>query len=190
MLVVEIGINNRCVKICLPNGKVADILVPVLAEISKWIQDTPDAPESGGFIVGYQHQKTGNISLEAVSHPYESDYRSRIRFEVCDSRHKAFLKRQNRQKSYYMGVWHTHPQKDPVPSSDDWYDWSETLRVDKTGCQYVFFLIAGTEKWRIWVGDILSKQITEGYEFTKDSEGLYCKNDKKTIGRKNDNKNE
>lgn len=170
---MEIVRNNKCIKICLPNGKVADILVPVLDEIHRWIQDEPNKPESGGYIVGYQHDNTGNISLEAVSHPYEMDYRNRIHFEMRDSRHKAFLRRQSRHKSYYMGVWHTHPQTNPIPSLEDMEDWTETLKVDITGSRYVFFIIAGTKHWRVWVGDSVSGEIVEGYECQMSSEGYY-----------------
>ena len=43
--------KNRCVKVQLPNGKVADILSSVIDEMRTWIQDTEEKPESGGYIV-------------------------------------------------------------------------------------------------------------------------------------------
>ena len=86
----------------LPNGKVVDLLTPVLAEIQKWIQDEPGKPESGGFIVGYKHKETGNISLEEVSHPYLLDHKSRVHFDIKDPRHKAFLLKAQRKKSFYI----------------------------------------------------------------------------------------
>ena len=73
---MEISTPNRCKKMALPNGKVVDLLTPVLVEIQKWLQDEPGKPESGGFIVGYKHKETGNISLEEVSHPYLLDHKS------------------------------------------------------------------------------------------------------------------
>lgn len=172
---MEIRSNNKCVKIKLPNGKVVDVLSSVMDEIGKWIQDDCSKPESGGYIVGYQHEHTGNISLEAVSHPYLMDIRNRVRFDIRDPRHQLFLKKARRHKSYYMGVWHTHPQTIPVPSDIDWNDWNETMRSDKTGCQYVFFVIAGTYEWRLWVGDLLTGEIKEAYESEKDEDGLYIK---------------
>lgn len=63
---MEIKENSRCVKMLLPNNKVVDILSAVFDEIYKWLQTESDKPESGGFIVGYQHKNSGNISLEAV----------------------------------------------------------------------------------------------------------------------------
>ena len=173
MLVVATGKSNRCVKFQLPNGKVVDVLTPVLDEISKWIQDDEVKPESGGYIVGYQHEKTGNISLEAVSHPYSKDIKNRVRFIIRDPLHNIFLKRAQKRKSYYMGVWHTHPQNDPIPSKIDWEDWEETLYTDQTGSQYVFFIIAGIQNWRLWIGDLESKVITEGKESPQNSDGIY-----------------
>ncbi len=172
---MEIKANNTCVKVKLPNGKIADILTPVLDEIGKWLQLERETPESGGYIVGYEHNKTGNISLEAVSQPHFLDIKNRSRFVIRDPRHKIFLKKAQRQKSYYMGVWHTHPQPTPIPSCIDWEDWNATMKSDKTGCQYAFFIIAGTEEWRLWVGDFVTKEIREVFECAKDSEGLYFK---------------
>lgn len=171
---MEIQANNY-VKMCLPNGKMVDILNPVLDEIKNWIQDESSKPESGGYIVGYQHKETGNISLEAVSHPFLLDDRNRVRFNIRDPRHQLFLKKARRNKSYYMGVWHTHPQKIPVPSEIDWTDWRETLNTDRTGCEYVFFAIAGTDKWRLWVGDFITGEIQEIFECDKSADGIYQK---------------
>lgn len=67
-----------------------------------------------------------------------------------------------------MGVWHTHPQTIPEPSSIDWEDWNETLKVDRTACEYVFFIIAGTEGARVWVGDFKIKKIFEIFECQKE----------------------
>lgn len=170
--------NTNCVKIKLPNGKVADILSPVIATISRWIQDSAEKPESGGYIVGYQHQTSENISLEAVSPPFPLDSQTRIHFEIRDPKHILFLKRAKQKKSYYMGVWHTHPQADPAPSSVDWEDWIATMNSDKTGSRYVFFIIAGTVFWRIWVGDMETKEIIECEECAKDLTGIYFKEGK------------
>ena len=172
---MEISTTNRCIKMALPNGKVVDLLTPVLAEIQKWIQDEPGKPERGGFIVGYKHKETGNISLEEVSHPYLLDHKSRVHFDIKDPRHKAFLLKAQRKKSFYMGVWHTHPQSTPIPSDVDWEDWNQTLQTDRTGCEYVFFIIAGTDEIRVWVGNFENKSIEEILECPISKDGMYTK---------------
>lgn len=45
-----------------------------------------------------------------------------------------------------MGVWHTHPQTIPEPSNIDWDDWYETLKIDKTACEYIFFNYSRNEE--------------------------------------------
>ena len=151
----------------LPNLKVVDILTSVFDEINNWLQDSVEKPESGGYVVGYQHKETGNISLEAVSHPYLMDIKNRVGFDIRDPRHNFFLKKAQRRKSYYMGVWHTHPQRIPIPSNVDWIDWYKTMQMDKTGSNYIFFIIAGTEEIRVWIGNSETKEIVEIFECEK-----------------------
>ena len=165
---------NQCVKMKLPNGKVVDILADVFSEMIKWIQTNAEFPESGGYIVGYKHSATDNITLENISHPYPMDVKSRVCFKIMDKSHKRYLYQAEKGKSYYMGVWHTHPQNVPEPSIVDWNDWYGTLMCDRTACDYVFFLIAGTEAVRVWVGDFRNNEITEIFECEKEG-GLYKK---------------
>jgi len=169
-----IEINNKCVKMKLPNGMVVDILSEVFQEISKWIQIDISLPESGGFILGYSHKGTGNISLENVTYPQQLDIRDRVNFKIRDPRHKLLLSKARANKSFYMGVWHTHPQSVPDPSITDWNDWNDTIIKDRTASRYVFFLIAGTKGIRVWVGDFKTKQILEIFECEKDGD-LYKK---------------
>ena len=173
VIVVAIEIINKCVKMRLPNGRTVDILENVFKQVAEWIQIDYKDPESGGFILEYQHQGTGNVSLEYVTVPQSLDFRDRINFKIRDPRHKIMLLRGKLRKSYYMGVWHTHPQKIPIPSGIDWDDWNDTLLKDKTACEYVFFLISGSEGIRVWVGNSETKKIEEIYECEK--EGRFYK---------------
>ena len=171
---MAIKLNSGCVKLSLPNGCVVDVLTSALDEIAKWLQIDPTAPESGGYIVGYEHKETKNVVLEKVSVPHLLDRRTRTHFDMIDPAHKVFLLKEKRRKSYYMGVWHTHPQCTPVPSSTDWEDWKKTLETDKTASDYVFFLIAGTDDTRIWVGNPQDQTIAEIFECPKINE-IYVK---------------
>ena len=176
---VAIEIVKKCVKMGLPNGKTVDILEVVFEQIGEWIQIDENASESGGFILGYKHKETGNISLEYLTVPQPLDIRDRVYFKIKDPRHQILLLRAKSRKSYYMGVWHTHPQKIPTPSGIDLADWTDTLLQDKSACEYIFFLIAGIQTIRIWVGDFETKTITEIFECKK-SNGLYIEHDKKS----------
>lgn len=168
--VVAVKISNRCVKMKLPDGHTVDILTPVFEEMQHWLQLDIDVPESGGYIVGYQHKRTGNISLEKVSAPGESDKRSRVRFIMTDAAHRFFLRKASEENSSYMGVWHTHPQDIPTPSSIDWDDWYDTMKVDRTASVYAFFIIAGRNGARVWVGDYRTGEVVEIFECEKRGE--------------------
>lgn len=169
-----ISLNEGCIKLKLPNGKVVDILSNIFDEMQIWLQNTEYDSESGGFIVGYKHSQTDNVTLENISHPYPLDIRNRFFFSLKDYRHELFLMKSRIMKSFYMGVWHTHPQKIPIPSLIDWNDWKETLKMDITACEYAFFIITGTEGARVWVGEFRTKQIMEIYECEKEGD-LYKK---------------
>lgn len=159
--------TNSCKKMKLPNGKVVDILSNVFEKINCWIQDTDEKAEAGGYIVGYQHYGTENITLEDISQPYMWDKRTRFYFGMRDPSHQMFLEKSMLKKSFYMGVWHTHPQMIPEPSSIDWNDWYDTLEVDRTACKYIFFIIVGMKEMRVWVGDFARKEIIEIFECEK-----------------------
>ena len=158
----------------LPNGQTVDFLPDIFGEILKWLQTEKYMSEAGGFLVGYRDNNSQSISIDGLSHPYPLDTRNRIQFIIRDPKHRSFLLKSKAKESFYMGVWHTHPQIIPEPSSIDWQDWRETLEVDRTACEYVFFLIAGTKKARVWVGDLKSKKITEIFECEKEGD-LYKK---------------
>lgn len=178
---VEIVQKNNCVKFMLPDGRMLDVLTDVFDEMYKWLQRDNDSPESGGYIVGYQHEETGNVSLEKISYPYTGDYSNRVRFTIKDPQHQLFLLKERMRKSYYMGVWHTHPEDYPIPSSTDWEDWNSSIKKEISGCDYIFFIIAGRKQVRIWAGDVCSKSIAEIEECRKIG-GIYIRNEREVMG--------
>ncbi|MCH4039362.1 MAG: hypothetical protein LKE79_05075 [Lachnospiraceae bacterium] len=40
---------------------------------------------------------------------------------------------------------------------------------------YIFFIIAGTEEWRIWAGTFETQKIQELFECDKSANGIYIK---------------
>lgn len=167
-------IEPRCYKLNLPNGKVVDILAELIVEISRWMQFGCDLPESGGYILGYQHRISGNITLEFITTPQEQDIRSRIRCIIKDVFHGKALRSARLQKSFYMGVWHTHPEVFPLPSLIDINDWNQSLNCEITASDFIFFIIVGTEDFRVWIGDYHNHTIIEVYETERNGD-LYVK---------------
>ncbi len=163
-----------CIKFNLPNGETVDILSNVLQDMAEWIQDEKAKPESCGFILGYENNVTHNITLSEITFPQANDRRNRFFCQIVDRHHFEFLQKNKIKHNYYMGVWHTHPQKIPTPSHIDWKSWNDILKKDKTGCNYAFFVILGETEFRIWAGDFATKAISEIFEVNK-QDGIYMK---------------
>lgn len=167
---------NRSAKFILPNGNVVDLLSEVLSTMSGWKQRDSSSPESCGFILGYMNSETKNVTLSSVTLPRNNAFCSRIFCKLKTLVHFQQLKEHERNKNYYMGTWHTHPERIPNPSSIDWNDWQDTLEKDTTGCEFAFFVIIGLEEFRIWAGSFHTKKITELTEAPM-SDGIYNKGD-------------
>jgi integrative and conjugative element protein (TIGR02256 family) len=50
----------------------------------------------------------------------------------------------------YLGLWHTHPEEDPTPSSVDRNDWKQAVSQDTFEGERLFFPIIGTQRIRVW----------------------------------------
>lgn len=164
---------NRCVKFLLPNGRFVDMLSSVISEISTWTQLESTSPESCGFLCGYMNSDTGNITISRITAPQAGDYRTRFFCKLKDSVHFRLLKRFEKEKDFFLGTWHSHPQATPSPSGTDWDEWRVSLNKDRTGTPYIFFTIAGTEEFRIWAGFYDTKEIHELQEANINMSGLY-----------------
>ena len=165
---------KRCVKFDLPNGCTLDLLSNVICELERWIQVDKSASEACGFLLGYRNKSTGNLTITYATPAQKADYRSRFSCKIVDHRHYAILEEQKRRQNYYMGVWHTHPQMNPLPSIIDTKEWRSILKYDRTGSKYALFVIAGLEEFRIWVGDYKNNRISEIEECSYE-DGLYRK---------------
>lgn len=167
---------DRCVKLSLPNGQVVDILRPVLNAMGNWLQTTPLLPESCGFLLGYMNRVTKNITISELTTPKGQDKRTRYFCRLQDKSHFRALAENRKKANYYMGLWHTHPQAIPSPSAIDWTDWYDTLMKDKTGSEFIFYIIAGITEFRVWAGEIATGKICEIFE-VEIFDGVYLKGD-------------
>ena len=66
----------------------------------------------------------------------------------------------------YLGEWHTHPEAVPTPSFIDVSEWKRQLRASKFDDDYLYFIIAGTQKIRVWEGNKNSLEIKLLEEYT------------------------
>lgn len=174
--VIAVEYKSRSVKLSLPNGCVVDILSEVLGSMYRWRQDDFCSSESCGFVLGYMNTDTKNVTLSSLTTPQHNTFNSRVFCKLQTFVHLRQLKENERHKNYYMGTWHTHPQSIPFPSPTDWKDWRETLEKDTTGCEFAFFVIIGIDEFRVWAGNLRSKEIIELHEVPM-TDGIYGKGD-------------
>lgn len=108
--------------------------------------------EAGGALLGRHLLDSHDVVVDEVTTPQSADRRSRFAF-FRSQRHEALAQerwRQQAETSAYLGLWHTHPQPDPTPSSVDYRDWQQALAGDAFEGDRLFFPIVGTNSIRIW----------------------------------------
>ena len=108
--------------------------------------------EAGGVLLGRHLLDSADVVVDEVTTPQDLDRRSRFGF-FRSTRHEALArKRWQEQMSTmaYLGLWHTHPQEDPVPSSVDHSDWQQAITGDTFEGDRLFFPIVGTHRIRVW----------------------------------------
>lgn len=102
--------------------------------------------EAGGILIG--SYRGPHIEIVDATQPMPSDKRSRHNFLRCDPGHRHIVQsswESSNHTNTFIGEWHTHPEKKPVPSSIDKNSWNCLIKANQT---YMFFLIFGySDHW-------------------------------------------
>lgn len=108
--------------------------------------------EAGGVMMGRHLLDLNDVVVDEVSTPQDTDRRSR--FSFFRSRKHEQVARQRWLKEHstsaYLGLWHTHPERDPTPSGVDRNDWQKAVAGDTYEGDRLFFPIVGTHCIRVW----------------------------------------
>lgn len=121
--------------------------------------------ESGGMLIGSIIRGSNDIIIEDLTLPIKEDNRSRLNY-VRSEKHNELLEQKwvNSQfTKMYFGEWHTHPQADPLPSSQDVRNWHNLMKESKTETELLIFIIAGIDVFKIWIGDRERLEIYQVY---------------------------
>jgi integrative and conjugative element protein (TIGR02256 family) len=108
--------------------------------------------EAGGILLGRHLLDSNDVVVDEVSTPQSSDRRSRFSF-FRSSTHEHIARQrwlEQGHTSAYLGLWHTHPELYPTPSSIDRRDWEQAVSGDTFEGDRLFFPIIGTRSIRIW----------------------------------------
>lgn len=131
--------------------------------------------EAGGVLLGRHLLDSHDVVVDDVSPPLDGDRRGRYSF-FRSAKHEQFARQrwlEQKCTSAYLGLWHTHPETDPTPSSVDRLDWHQAVSRDTFEGDRLFFPIVGTRRIRIWTlsrrGILreLKLQAESGYEEDK-----------------------
>jgi integrative and conjugative element protein (TIGR02256 family) len=150
-----IYINNQVEEVfVLPDNKLLCIRPEALGKMNPYRQIRRFDKEAGGILIGRVLVEDGNYIIDDVSEPMPTDKRSRFRFSRKTEGHQEYFnavwEREN-GRCFYLGEWHTHPERVPIPSSIDRKDWNRLLNIGyETGC--LFFIILGIDEIKVWYG--------------------------------------
>lgn len=136
----------------LLDGRKILIRSTALKKMEKYRQYKLKDTEAGGILIGRILCDSNDFVVDDVSEPMISDIRKRYSFKRSASEHQIYFdsKWTSLDKHcFYLGEWHTHPEKIPTPSDVDLNDWNKIAKLDFES-DHLFFLILGTERIGIW----------------------------------------
>jgi integrative and conjugative element protein (TIGR02256 family) len=139
---MQLIIDKKC------NKQVDVIISPQIIDIwHKYRQCSTHDKEACGVLIGGFDQQEKRIIVEDCTQPMKGDFRKFFSFLLRDIGHqcavdKAFAK--SRRTSFYLGTWHTHPEKNPTPSKGDLTDWKNCMDRNPLIPSFLFAIV-GTE---------------------------------------------
>ncbi len=95
-----------------------------LGVFARYVQDSDEAPESGGLLLGTVHGE--HLIIEQATAPTVWDLRLRTFFHRSAIGHAKLALdrwRASRGTVRYLGEWHTHPEDYPIPFGLDRSEW-------------------------------------------------------------------
>ena len=137
----------------------------VIRKLSSWSQSRFYSKESGGLILGFIDSDTNGLLAEELTVPGPGDKRSRTSF-FRSERHQQEAELWNMQtngRGTQLGLWHTHPEASPTPSSVDLNDSERVLKNGTFNCNGLLYLIVGTQTIGCWHARAAQPLIFLGY---------------------------
>ena len=156
----------------ISNGRRLIIFDNIVEKLNRYRQTKKGQNEAGGLLIGRHLLKNEHLVVDQITEPSWWDRRFRTSFYRSNSHNKILYKTWNAsdKTQTLIGLWHTHPEPVPTPSTVDWDDWKRTIRHGDFAGESLFFLIVGNVKVWVWRGN-RSAQFIELVESAKDDEG-------------------
>jgi len=130
----------------------------VMDQIRPFRQVEIASSEAGGILLGFR--RGSHLHVTDLTLPGAEDKRSRTAFYRSAASHQKIAMTcwlESNGTMGYLGEWHTHPQKDPSPSTIDIREWRVILSSEP---QNMVFVIAGNDD-KSWIGIGRDQNIVE-----------------------------
>jgi len=137
-----------------------------LIRMNQYKQDDYKSLEAGGVLLGRFIKGSKNIIIDQITVPMIGDQRGRTYFIRGEKRHQQIITNIWATSSgtcNYLGEWHTHPESYPTPSDQDIKNWQKILSTRTFSSLYLYFIIVGTQRVRIWEGNRRTGKIKRLY---------------------------
>ena len=142
--------KNSCIRLTEDNNIVIDINT---VQVFKGIQRTYSfLKEIGGILVGYYDSNCKGLRISDITYPQKNDVCNEYSFKRKSSGHQEIMdelwEKSNHKKSY-LGEWHTHNQKKPIPSCVDIRNWKKISKRNHNFDE-LLFAVVGREYIGFW----------------------------------------
>lgn len=147
----------------LLDGRKILIRPEAIEKMRKYRQLQQKDTEAGGILIGRILCESNDFIIDDVSEPMPSDIRKRSYFKRKPAAHQAYFDAEwtvSDGRCFYLGEWHTHPERIPHPSKVDKIDWKRIMNLSFES-DYLFFVIVGTQETKVWCADRSRERIIE-----------------------------
>lgn len=131
-----------------------NLLLPnhIVNSLNNFRQNKSKDTEAGGILLGRQFDDKPDVVVDELTTPFKTDRRSRHRFYRSKAHHDFAVKRWKESEGIclYQGLWHTHPEANPSPSSIDYHDWTKAMNKGQFEGENLFFIIVGINQICCW----------------------------------------
>lgn len=139
------------------NGNQYCVIIPdSVISLLREFEQVGDKDEAGGILLGkvaYREEQV-TIALTDISTPSKVDFRSRFKFIRKKEPAQKLINQQwemSKGLINYVGEWHTHPEKNPIPSTYDKKMIKRTNNGVKSDLDFTLMLIVGIHN-TLWLG--------------------------------------
>lgn len=127
--------------------------------INDFIQRDPASFEAGGQLFAMIKDK--DVIIEVATPPDTMAKRSRYSFWPFRKKERQDIEYYFKKGLHYVGDWHTHPQKFPIPSKEDLDTVKSIFCASAHELNFLILLIIGNsgQMHDIWVGLINATEV-------------------------------